>query len=139
MDIKWSSVNSRMEALIEELDEDERFVEAEEELEEDALSEEGLQVVAELAGLDLEDLYELDEEELFEMMQNIQTKVIAGMAYGRPGLSGKHPWSRNEKQVGYSVPTQPPSRTSAPSTRTAKVPKASGSPMFQKGRPHIKK
>ncbi len=130
-DINWTSIGSRMKALVEELDED-GFDEGNED---NIFTEEEMEVLCQLLGVEPEALAEATEEDIVNVLQEMAYKIIATMQYGRPGLSGKYPWSRNEPSVGKPSPTQPTGTEPPPGTNTAKVPKQSPSKFMQRPTP----
>lgn len=137
----WTSTNNRLAALREEIDEDDQDLENEGEGEEEqveGLSELHLAALAEMLDVSVEDLLQADEETIAEAMSYVGYQLVSTQ-YGRPGLTGKYPWNKNESPVGVASPHATPTATREPGEGTAKVPSQSTSPFSQKGVPHISK
>jgi hypothetical protein len=134
-EMNWTSVGSRLKALVEELDEDGFNEEGEDEL----LDEEEMEALCYLLGVEPEQLAEANEEQIMEALTELGYKIISTMQYGRPGLSGKYPWDRNESPVGKASPTVKTGTEPPPGTATAKVPKQSPSKFMQRPTPANKR
>lgn len=138
-DFDWTATSNRLAALREEIEAELPETEAEPAKEQtevkESLSATQLAALAEMLDVDPEELLQADEETIAEAMEYLGYKVLNAQ-YGRSGLTGKYPWSRNEGQVGYSLQHASPTSCSPPGESTAKPPKSSSSPMAQKGKPH---
>lgn len=132
--LDWAGAMNRLEALRAEIDgEVEQTPEVQPEQALEGLSATQIAALAEMLDIDAEDLLQLDENQIKQVMEELGERVV-NSAYGRPGLSGKYPWSRNEPSVGYSIERAAPASSGPPSDKTAKVPKDSSSPMAMKPR-----
>lgn len=142
----WTSVTNRMKAIVEELEDEGTFEEEEENEEaEDGLSEEQVEALAALLGVEPDDLLQAEDEDIIGAMQYLGSKVVeAQEAYvskykdmsqtpydhpHSPSTSGKksptakvYPQRKGEPKEGYGSPTQPPTRAAMPGTASAKIP-----------------
>ncbi len=98
---------------------------------EESLSATQIAALAEMLDCDIEALLQADDKTMAEAMEYLGYK-LANAKYGRPGLSGKYPWDRNEGSVGYATQHAEPSHTGEPSDKSAKIPKDSSSPIAMK-------
>ncbi len=142
----WASVTNRMKAIVEEL-EDADVYESDEDESDDALNEDEIVLLADLLGVEPEELLQAEDEDIASAMEYLGSKIAeAADAYvskysqmdqepydrphskstqGRKKPEAKvYPRREGEEQVGTPLPTFPPSTTRMPGkSEYTRVPK----------------
>jgi hypothetical protein len=126
--MEWSVISTRLRAVIEELNGGVPSEQTEsEETTVEAFSDEQLEGVAQVLGVDVEDLLVAEEGDLQQALGEMSYKVMAHPKYGRAGLKGKHPWTPTNR-AGKALSHAAPAHSGMPGHKSAKVPKHSSAP-----------
>jgi myosin heavy subunit len=126
--MEWSVIATRLRAVIEELNGGVPSEQTEsEENTVEAFSDEQLEGVAQVLGVDVEDLLVAEEGDLQQALGEMSYKVMAHPKYGRAGLKGKHPWTPTNR-AGKTLSHAAPAHSGMPGHKSAKVPKHSSAP-----------